>query len=84
LGVIYEVIYIAKDPAVVGAGFAAVRDFVSYVKHDPQAVIATKRVYGRRSSHAARTCGTTRMESGRPARSDRASRAITPDAERDG
>lgn len=45
-GKIYEVIYTAANPAVVGTGLAAVRDFVSYVKHDPSAVIAAKRVYG--------------------------------------
>ncbi len=45
-GRIYEVIYTAKDPAVVGTGFAAVRDFVSYLKHDPNAAAAAQRVYG--------------------------------------
>ena len=32
-GKIYEVIYTAKDPAVVGLGPAAVRDFISYLKY---------------------------------------------------
>ncbi|HSP13269.1 MAG TPA: alpha/beta hydrolase domain-containing protein [Thermoanaerobaculia bacterium] len=45
-GRIYEVIYTAKDPAVVGTGFAAVRDFVSYAKHDPKAIVSVKRAYG--------------------------------------
>src|SRR5712691_233514 len=45
-GEIYEVIYTAKDPAVVGTGLAAVRDFVSYVKHEPSALARAKRVYG--------------------------------------
>jgi hypothetical protein len=45
-GKIYEVIYTAKDPAVVGTGLAAVRDFVAYSKHDPHAIIAAKRAYG--------------------------------------
>lgn len=31
-GRLYEVVYTAKDPAVVGLGPAAVRDFISYVK----------------------------------------------------
>jgi hypothetical protein len=31
-GFIYEVVYTAKDPAVVGLGPAAVRDYVSYIK----------------------------------------------------
>ena len=45
-GKIYEVIYTAKDPAIVGCGLAAVRDFVAYSKHDPNALTASKRAYG--------------------------------------
>ncbi len=37
-GKIYEVVYRAKDPVVVGAGLAAVRDMISYLKYDPSAV----------------------------------------------
>jgi len=37
-GRIYEVVYRAKDPLVVGAGLAAVRDMMSYLKYDPSAV----------------------------------------------
>jgi hypothetical protein len=44
-GRIYEVVYAAKDPAVAGVGLAAVRDFLSYLKYDPQAVAPIKRVY---------------------------------------
>ena len=33
-GRIYELVYIATDPVVTGSGFAAVRDFVSYMKYD--------------------------------------------------
>ena len=33
-GKIYEVIYQAKDPVVAGLGSAAIRDFVSFMKHD--------------------------------------------------
>jgi hypothetical protein len=44
-GKIYELVYTAKDPVVVGLGLAAVRDFLSYVKHDPQAVAPGQRVY---------------------------------------
>jgi hypothetical protein len=33
-GKIYELVYRAKDPVVVGAGLAAVRDVASYLKHD--------------------------------------------------
>jgi hypothetical protein len=44
-GKIYEVVYTAKDPAVVGVGLAAVRDFLSYLKYDPQATAPVKRAY---------------------------------------
>jgi len=44
-GKIYELVYMSKDPAVVGVGLAAVRDFLSYVKYDPQATAPVKRVY---------------------------------------
>jgi len=45
LGKIYEVVYEAKDPAVVGVGLAAVRDFLSCLKYDPQATAPVRRVY---------------------------------------
>lgn len=44
-GRIYEVRYSAKDPVVAGVGLAAVRDFLSYLKYDPQAPSPVKRVY---------------------------------------
>jgi hypothetical protein len=44
-GEIYEYIYPAKNPVVVGLGLAGVRDFLSYLKYDPQAVAPVKRVY---------------------------------------
>jgi hypothetical protein len=37
-GKIYEVVYRAKDPVVVGAGLAAVRDMMSYLKYNPSAL----------------------------------------------
>lgn len=37
-GRIYEVVYRAQDPVVVGAGMAAVRDMMSYLKYDPNAI----------------------------------------------
>jgi hypothetical protein len=43
-GKIYELVYTAKDPAVVGLGLAAIRDFLSYLKHDAQAVAPVQRV----------------------------------------
>jgi hypothetical protein len=45
-GEIYEVIYPAKDPAVAGTGLAAVRDFVSWCKHDEKSVAPVKFAYG--------------------------------------
>lgn len=34
-GAIYEFIYAARDPIVMGLGLAAVRDFVAFMRHDP-------------------------------------------------
>jgi len=45
-GRIYELVYAAADPALVGTGFAAVRDFVSYLKHDAAALAPVKTAYG--------------------------------------
>jgi len=44
-GKIYELVYTSKNPVVVGLGLASVRDFLSYLKHDPQAVAPVRRVY---------------------------------------
>lgn len=44
-GKIYEIVYTSKDPAVAGVGLAAVRDFLSYLKYDPQAVAPAHRAY---------------------------------------
>ena len=45
-GKIYEYVYVAADPVVAGGGFAAVRDFASYAKHDAKAITPAQRVYG--------------------------------------
>jgi hypothetical protein len=45
-GKIYEYVYVVADPVVAGTGFAAVRDFASYAKHDPDAFASAQRVYG--------------------------------------
>jgi hypothetical protein len=45
-GRLYELVYRAKDPVVVGLGLAAVRDAVAYVKHDPSAPVHAARAYG--------------------------------------
>jgi hypothetical protein len=47
-GFLYELVYEARNPKVQGLGFAATRDFVSWLKHDPKAVEVT----GRPISHA--------------------------------
>jgi hypothetical protein len=41
-GKIYEVVYRAKDPVVVGTGMAAIRDMVSYLKHDSTSIAPTR------------------------------------------
>src|SRR5205085_10365803 len=45
-GKIYEYVYVVSDPVVAGLGLAAVRDFASYVKHDPNPIVPATRVYG--------------------------------------
>jgi hypothetical protein len=45
-GKIYEYVYVVADPVVAGGGFAAIRDFASYAKHDPNAITPVERVYG--------------------------------------
>ncbi len=45
-GKIYEYIYVAADPVVGGGGFAAIRDFASYAKHNPGTIAPVQRVYG--------------------------------------
>lgn len=44
-GKIYEIVYEAKDPVVVGLGLAAVRDVVAYLKADPGSVAPVRRAY---------------------------------------
>ena len=41
-GKIYEVVYRSQDPRVVGMGFAAVRDFMSYAKYEPASPFKVK------------------------------------------
>ncbi len=45
-GKIYEYVYVARDPVVAGLGFAAIRDFAAYSKHDADALTPAARVYG--------------------------------------
>jgi Alpha/beta hydrolase domain len=44
-GKIYEYVYAVANPVVAGGGFAAIRDFASYAKHDPSAITPAQRVY---------------------------------------
>jgi Alpha/beta hydrolase domain len=44
-GKIYEYVYVVANPVVAGGGFAAIRDFASYAKHDPSAITPAQRVY---------------------------------------
>jgi hypothetical protein len=45
-GKIYEYVYVVADPVIAGLGFAAIRDFASYAKRAPNAVLHASRVYG--------------------------------------
>ena len=47
-GYLYEFRYEAKNPKVLGLGFAATRDVISWLRHDPAAIAAT----GGKISHA--------------------------------
>jgi len=42
-GKLYELVYRARDPRVVGLGLAAVRDVMSYAKHDPESLFPVER-----------------------------------------
>ena len=44
-GRIYELVYVVQNPVVAGLGFAAVRDFAAWSKHDPAALAPAERVY---------------------------------------
>ena len=44
-GKIYELVYVVQDPVVAGLGFAAVRDFVAWMKHSPDAIAPVKFAY---------------------------------------
>ncbi len=45
-GKIYELVYVARDPRVAGLGFAAVRDFVSYLKNASDSVAPVRVAHG--------------------------------------
>jgi hypothetical protein len=45
-GKVYEYVYAVEDPVVAGLGFAAIRDFASYAKHERSAIAPAQRVLG--------------------------------------
>jgi hypothetical protein len=45
-GKIYEVVYRTQNPVIVGLGLAAVRDFVSHMKHEPTNILSIDRALG--------------------------------------
>jgi hypothetical protein len=53
-GKIYEVVYRARDPAIAGLGFAAVRDFASYLKQERNELAPAQRVYAAGISQSGR------------------------------
>jgi hypothetical protein len=53
-GKIYEVVYLARDPAIAGLGFAAVRDFASYLKQERNELAPAQRVYAAGISQSGR------------------------------
>ena len=65
-GVIYELIYEARGSVVQGTGFAAMRDLVSFLKHDRSEMNPLRRPDG--APLAARVIGEGRSQSGRAIR----------------
>ena len=53
-GRIYEVVYRARDPAIAGLGFAAVRDFASYLKQEKNELAPAQRIYAAGISQSGR------------------------------
>src|SRR5436190_3259212 len=53
-GKIYEVVYLARDPAIAGLGLAAVRDFASYLKQEKNDLAPAQRVYAAGISQSGR------------------------------
>ena len=65
-GVIYELIYVARGSVVQGTGFAAIRDLVSFLKHDTSEMNPLLR--SDRTPIAERVIGEGRSQSGRALR----------------
>ena len=53
-GKIYELVYLARDPAIAGLGFAALRDFASYLKQEKNELAPAQRVYAAGISQSGR------------------------------
>ena len=53
-GKIYEIVYLARDPVVAGLGFAAVRDFATYLKQEGNDAAPARRVYAMGISQSGR------------------------------
>ncbi|HWP38118.1 MAG TPA: alpha/beta hydrolase domain-containing protein [Gemmatimonadales bacterium] len=53
-GKIYELVYRAANPVLVGAGLAAVRDLAEYLKYDPQSIAPSRHVIARGFSQSGR------------------------------
>lgn len=53
-GRIYELVYVAREPRIAGLGFAAVRDFVSYLKHAPDTIAPVRVALGVGTSQSGR------------------------------
>ena len=65
-GLLYDLIYEARGSVVQGAGFAAIRDFVSFLKHDGSALNPLRDSSGQ--PLASRVIGEGRSQSGRALR----------------
>ena len=65
-GLLYDVIYEARGSVVQGSGFAAIRDFVSFLKHDDSSMNPLRDASGR--PLAERVIGEGRSQSGRALR----------------
>jgi hypothetical protein len=53
-GKTYEVFYLAEGPPVAGLGYAAIRDAVAWLKHDPASLAKVKHAYAFGSSQCGR------------------------------
>jgi hypothetical protein len=53
-GKTYEVFYLAEGPPVAGLGYAAIRDAVAWLKHDPTSLAKVKHAYAFGSSQCGR------------------------------